>query len=93
MAAANGNSGIVVLVPVIAFLWSLIVGVLAGFFLPLLIKPKAQKTLPPGANPDLVGTPWEQKNPVRFKTLRQIATEQNKKPNKAEMATPRKPSD
>ena len=71
MAAGNGDSGIG-----IALLWSLIVGVLAGFILPLFIKPKTQKPLPPGANPDLVGTPWEQKTPVRFATLREVEDKQ-----------------
>ena len=78
MAADNVNNGIG-----IALLWSLIVGVLAGFIIPLFIKPKTQKPLPPGANPDLVGTPWEQKTPVRFETLREAEDKQNtKKPNK-----------
>jgi hypothetical protein len=78
MAAGSGNSGIG-----IALLWSLIVGVLAGFILPLFIKPKTQKPLPPGANPDLVGTPWEQKTVVRFDTLREAEDKQNtKKPNR-----------
>ena len=94
MAAANSNSGIGISAEGVALLWSLIVGVLAGFIIPLFVKPKTQKPLLPGANPDLVGTPWEQKPPVRFNTLREAEDKRNKKmPNKAEMATPRKPSD
>ena len=84
MAAANGNSGIGIPAEVVALLWSLIIGVLAGFIIPLFIKPKTQKPLPPGANPDLVGTPWEQKTPVRFETLREGEVKQNtKRPNKS----------
>ncbi len=84
MAAANGNSGIGIPAEVVALLWSLIIGVLAGFIIPLFIKPKTQKPLPPGANPDLVGTPWEQKTPVRFETLREAEDKQNTKgPNKS----------
>ena len=66
MASDNVNNGIG-----IALVWSLIVGVLAGFIIPIFVKPKTPKPLPPGANPDLVGTPWEQKTPVRFETLQE----------------------
>jgi hypothetical protein len=79
MTAANGNSGIGMPAEVVALLWSLIFGILGGFILPLFIKPKTQKRLPPSANPDLVGTPWEQKTPVRFETLREAEDKQKDK--------------
>jgi hypothetical protein len=79
MAAANGDSGIGMPSEGVALLWSLIVGILGGLFIPLFIKPKTQKPLPLGANPDLVGTPWEQKTPVRFETLREAEDKQKDK--------------
>jgi hypothetical protein len=79
MAAANCNIRIGIPAEGVALLWSLAVGVLAGFLIPLFIKPKTQKPLPPGANPDLVGTPWEQKAPVSFNTLQEPEDEQNTK--------------
>ncbi len=79
MAAANDNSGIGMPAEGVALLWSLIVGILGGFIIPLFIKPKTQKPLPPGANPDIVGTPWEKKTPVRFETLREVEDKQKDK--------------
>lgn len=76
MEAAQGNSGIGILAEGVALLWSVIVGVLAGFIVPSFIKPKPQKPLSPGANLDLVGTPWEQKAPVKFETLREAEDKQ-----------------
>ncbi len=94
MAAFNINNGYEGSTGGIALLWSVIVGVLSGFVIPLFVKPKTEKPLPPGANPDLVGTPWEQKAPVRFNTLREANAKQNlKNSNKPEMTTPSKPSD
>ena len=90
-AASTGNLGTGLSPEAIALLWSLVVGILAGWIIPRFIKPKIHESLPPGANPDLVGTPWEQKTSVTFNTLREA--NKMKKPNKAEMATPRKPSD
>lgn len=83
MAAANNDPGFGIPAEGVALLWSLIAGVLAGFVIPLFIKPKKQNPLPPGANPDLVGTPWEQKTPVRSETLRETEDNQHtEKPNK-----------
>jgi hypothetical protein len=79
MAVADGNSGIGMPAGGIAILWSLVVGILGGFVAPLFIKPKTKKPSPPGANPDLVGTPWEQKTQVRFKTLREAEDKQRDK--------------
>ena len=67
MATANDNSGIALLA---SFVWSVVVGILAGFIIPIFIKPKPKNPLIPGANPDLVGTPWEQKASGKFDTLR-----------------------
>jgi hypothetical protein len=76
MAASNGNSRIGITPEFAAFLWSVVVGILAGFIIPLFLKPKVQKQLMPGANPDLVGTPWEQKASVKSDTLREAQQKQ-----------------
>lgn len=94
MTAAKINNGFEGATLALALLWSLIFGVLSGFVIPLFVKPKTPKPLPPGANPDLVGTPWEQKATVRFKTLREASAEQKSVgTHEPEMATPKKPFD
>lgn len=73
MATANNSGGIALFA---APAWSGVVGILAGFILPVFIKPKAQDPLIPGANPDLVGTPWEQKAVAKLDTLREAQQKQ-----------------
>ncbi|MFD2256775.1 hypothetical protein ACFSSA_08820 [Luteolibacter algae] len=80
MAESNGNGRIGITPEFAAFLWSVIVGILTGFIIPLFLKQKAQKQLMPGANPDLIGTPWERKTSEKLDTLREAQQ------NKSEMA-------
>jgi hypothetical protein len=76
MAASNSNSGLGITPELAAFLWSVVVGILAGFIMPQFVKPKTPNQLVPGANPDLAGTPWEQKAVAKLDTLREAQQKQ-----------------
>lgn len=76
MATANDNGGVVLFA---ALAWSGVVGILRGLIVPIFIKPKPQHPLIPGANPDLVGTAWEQRAPKDSDTNEELTTiKQNK---------------
>ena len=94
MMAGDEELGFTIPPEGVAAIWSLIVGVAAGFVAPFFKNRQESEPISLRGNRDLIGTPWEQKPAHNFKTLREAEDEtKTKKPNKSEQPTPRKPSD
>lgn len=67
-----------------ALLWSLVVGLLAGFIAARFRKPAIQDDSAPPANPDLAGTPWAKDSHFTLDPAHQSKIQKNAESNRRE---------